>query len=329
MLSVTYFYREPRKTGVSIEGIFRLVKNCLISKVDIKEFYCDAQFSRFKNIIEAGKHASNINHITGDVNFLALGLRGSKVILTIHDLGHYDTLKKRGKLQHLIYKWFWFSLPLKYVTIVTVVSEFTKNKLIEYFQFPEDRIRLIYDPVKPVFECSPKDGLSECPRILMMGTGKHKNLIGLIEASKGKNVHLDIIGWPSEDELEKMKVYKISYCLYNKLSDEEVYTRYKACDIMFMASFYEGFGMPIIEAQSVGRPVITSNIGAMKEVAKDAAILVDPNKPEEISAAIDQLINDRVLYDRFVMLGYENIVPYKHEVIAQQYAEVYAEMAKI
>src|ERR1700722_3135691 len=91
MLSITYFYREPRKTGVSIEGIFRLVKECLKDEADIKEFYCDARLSRLQNTIQAGRYSNQINHITGDVNFLALGLRGGKNILTIHDLGHYDT----------------------------------------------------------------------------------------------------------------------------------------------------------------------------------------------------------------------------------------------
>src|ERR1700761_6635240 len=90
MLSVTYFYREPRKTGVSIEGIFKLVKSCLEDKVEIKEFYCDAKLSRLQNIKSARKAADAINHITGDVNFLAIGLRGKKTILTIHDFGFYE-----------------------------------------------------------------------------------------------------------------------------------------------------------------------------------------------------------------------------------------------
>lgn len=329
MLSVTYFYREPRKTGVSIEGIFRLVKAHLAGKVDIKEFYCDATLSRAQNTKAAGAHAGSINHITGDVNFLALGLKGRKVILTVHDLGHYDTLKNRNRLHHFIYKLFWFRLPLRHVDIVTVVSEFTKNKLIQYFNFPESRIRLIYDPVKPIFSFSAKEQLSEIPRVLMMGTGVHKNLNNLIEAAQGRNIHIDIIGWPSDAELAKLKDYGVSHTIYNRLSDEEVYERYKATDIMFMASFYEGFGMPIIEAQAVGRPVITSGIGAMKEVARDSAIIVDPHNPAEIGAAIDRLVSDRQLYNSMVQRGLQNIVPYKYDVIAEQYYEVYREVDKM
>ena len=97
MIKVTHFYREQRPTGWSIEGIFQSVKQEVVGKVDITDFYCQKGLSRIQNVILAAKSVNDINHITGDVNFLAFGLRKSgKTILTIHDLGHYDTLKKEG-----------------------------------------------------------------------------------------------------------------------------------------------------------------------------------------------------------------------------------------
>lgn len=325
MLSITYFYREPRKTGLSIEGIFHLVRKCLRGKAEIKEFYCDPQLSRFQNTLSAGKSANRINHITGDVNFLALGLRGKKNILTIHDLGFYEN-PVHSKLVKFVYRTFWFVLPLKYIDIVTVVSEFTKEKLIRYFNFPESRIRVIHDPVKPVFQFSRKETLNTVPVILMMGTGKHKNLNGLIEAAKGEACHIDIIGWPAADELEKLTTYGIAHTVYNGLTDEQVYERYITCDMLYMASFYEGFGMPIVEAQSVGRPVITSNIGAMKEVGEGSAILVDPNSADEIRNAVNSL-SDRDYYNEVVERGRKNAAKYDHQQIADQYLEVYKELA--
>ena len=328
MLSITYFYREPRKTGVSIEGIFKLVRECLKDKADITEFYCDKDLSRFKNTLAAGKHSGKINHITGDVNFLAIALRGKKNILTIHDLGHYETLKNRNYLHFFIYKLFWYSLPLKNIDVVTVVSQFTKNKLKEYFNFPEEKIKVIYDPVKPLFKYTPKEKPGEKPVILMMGTGRHKNLGNLIEAARNSNYHVDIIGWPAPDELERLNSYGISHTVYNRLTDEEVYARYRACDILYNASFYEGFGMPVIEAQSVGRAVITSNVGAMKEVAGNSAVMVDPHKPDQIRAAIDRLVSDKVFYDGMVALGRENVIPFDYRHIAEQYLQVYLEIEK-
>jgi glycosyltransferase involved in cell wall biosynthesis len=324
-ISLTYFYREPRKTGLSIEGIFKSVKDCLEDRLVIKEFFCDPALSRVQNTLVAGRQASEINHITGDVNFLALGLRGKKTVLTIHDLGFYEN-PVHSKLVKFVYRLFWFLLPLKFVDIVTVVSEFTKQKLIRYFHFPESKIRVIPDPVKKVFRYSAKGQINERPVVLMMGTGKHKNLINLIEAAKDANFHLDIIGWPAADELEQLKAYHVSYTVFNGLSDEQVYERYVACDIMFMASFYEGFGMPIVEAQCVGRPVITSNIGAMLEVGKGSALLVDPHKPGEIRAAMESLRNE-TLYKDLVEKGRLNAASYDYKKIAGQYLEVYMELA--
>ena len=326
MLPVTFFHRAHRDTSVSIEGIFKLVEECLKKKIAIKDFYCDNKISRIKNVFKARKETTEINHISGDVNFLAIGFGGKKNVLTIHDLGHYDTLRKRNRIQFLIYDIFWFRLPLKNIDIVTVVSNFTKEKLINYIGFPESKIRLIYNPVKPVFKFAPKEKLNTVPRILQIGSGTHKNIRNLIIAVTGTEFHLDMVGFPSDSELALLNENKVSYTIYNGLTDEQVYERYVNCDILFFASFYEGFGMPIIEAQSVGRPVITSNIDAMKEVAKESAVLVDPNNPEQIREAMIQLISDPVLYKKMVTLGQENIIPFRHEIIAQQYLDVYNEL---
>ena len=327
MLSVTYFYREPRKTGVSIEGIFSLVKSCLQDRVAIKEFYCDSKLSRLQNIKLAGKHADKINHITGDVNFLALGLKRGRTILTIHDFGFYEN-PVHSKLVKMMYHFFWLYLPLKRVDIVTVVSEFTKEKLIRYFKFPVDRIRVIPDPVKPVFQRVEKTVAGDRPVVLMLGTGKHKNLDNLIEAAKGCNFHIDIVGWPAPDELARLKQYGISHTIFNGLSDEQVFERYVACDVLFMASLYEGFGMPIIEGQAVGRPVVTSNIGAMREVGEGSAIMVDPHDPIAIQDAITSLLSNSQLRDDLVARGYANAAKYDYRKIAEQYLDVYMELDK-
>ncbi len=293
--------------------------------MEIRDFYADSKVSRLKNIQNVGKHAGPINHITGDVNFLAMGMRGKKNILTIHDFGFYEN-PVHSIVVKTIYKYFWLYFPLKCVDIVTVVSEFTKEKLIRYFHFPESRIRVIPDPVKPVFKRSLKDTLNQQPRILQIGSGDHKNVMNMIEAVKGSNYHVDIVGWPSDKEKAKLDEYKISYSVTNSLTDEQVFEKYKECDILFFASYYEGFGMPIIEAQAVGRPVITSNIGAMKEVGEGSAILVDPNKPAEIRAAMDALVNSSEYYNEVVQKGFKNAAKYDYVTIAESYYKVYQEL---
>ena len=328
MLKVNFFYREPRKTGFSIEGIFKLMREGLKGTVEVEEFYCDAKSSRWGNIANARRHSGRINHITGDVNFLALGLFGKKNVLTIHDFGYYEN-PVHSPLVKFVYSLIWFRLPLMFIDRVTVVSMFTKEKLVRYFKFPIGRIHVIPNPVKPIFQPSPKTSITEKPVVLMMGTGKHKNLQNLIEALSDTGYHLDIIGWPDSAEIERLERARISYKVYNGLSDTEVYDRYKACDVLFMASFYEGFGMPIIEAQSVGRPVVTSNLGAMKEGGEGSTILVDPNDVVAIRECITSLVTDKALYDKYVWQGYSNAAKYDYKKIAGMYADVYRELDKL
>ena len=327
MISVTFFYREPRKTGLSIEGIFSAVSNSLRGKAEIKEFYCDPNLSRIKNTLEARKHSNQINHITGDVNFLAIGLYNKKNVLTIHDFGHYENLKRRSRLHFMFYKMFWFVLPIKNIAIITVVSDYTKGKLMEYLGFPAAQIRVVPNPIKPVFQFRKKEKSGDRPRVLQIGSGPHKNLKNLISAAIGTNFHLDIVAYPIEEDLAMLNANKVSYTLYSNLSDTEMYERYIACDVLFFASLHEGFGMPIIEAQAVGRPAVTSNYGAMKEVAKESAILVDPNNVEEIRQAIQKLTTDEKTYNQYVDLGLNNITPYQCDKIADQYLAIYEELA--
>ena len=325
-MRVTHFYREPRKTGLSIEGIFQTVKADLKGEVDIVDFYCDGTQSRYKNVKRAKKAATDVNHITGDVNFLAMGLKGKNTILTVHDLGFYEN-PVHSRLVKTVYELFWFRLPLRSVDLVTVVSDFTRQKLMHYFRFPADRVRIVPDPVKPVFRWTEQRQPNERPVVLMLGTGKHKNLDNLIAASQGLDVHLDIVGWPAADELQRLKEYNISHTVYNGLTDEQVYERYVACDILYIASHYEGFGMPIVEAQAVGRPVITGNTGAMLEVGRESALLVDPTKPEETREAI-QALAEPELRAEMIAVGKANAAKYDHRIVAQQYKVIYEELAQ-
>jgi glycosyltransferase involved in cell wall biosynthesis len=88
-------------------------------------------------------------------------------------------------------------------------------------------------------------------------------------------------------------------------------------------STYEGFGLPIIEAQAIGRPVITSNIPPMDEVAGDAALKVDPYDVSAIRTAILKLCADRVLQEELILQGLENVKQYRAPDIAEKYAQLY------
>ena len=92
--------------------------------------------------------------------------------------------------------------------------------------------------------------------------------------------------------VDKLKEYGIPYSYLSGISDEEMIRQYQLADIIVLPSTYEGFGMPILEAQAVGRPVLTANISSMPEVAGDAACLVDPYNVMEIRDGILRIISD-------------------------------------
>ena len=150
------------------------------------------------------------------------------------------------------------------------------------------------------------------------------------------------VGWPKEiDQVDTKFWWLLAFCgaipdidaigYWRGVSYDSVWGHRGITHSLFFAaqgaSFYEGFGMPIIEAQSVGRPVITGNIGAMKEVGDGSTILVDPYNVSEIKDAISLLISDRKLYDDMVGKGYENAAKYNYKRIAAEYLEVYKELA--
>ncbi len=89
-------------------------------------------------------------------------------------------------------------------------------------------------------------------------------------------------------------MHKIDYENFVNLKMKNYLKSIKRCDILFFASTYEGFGMPIVEANIVGRPVITSNFYSMPEVAGDSALIVDPYNIDEIRNGILKIINDDV-----------------------------------
>jgi glycosyltransferase involved in cell wall biosynthesis len=93
--------------------------------------------------------------------------------------------------------------------------------------------------------------------------------------------------------------------------------------MVVFASLYEGFGLPILEAQAMGRPVITSNFGAMREAAGDGALLVDPHSVDEIRAAIMRIMNEPGLREELVCKGRENAEKFRADPIALKYAEIY------
>jgi glycosyltransferase involved in cell wall biosynthesis len=322
--TINFYFRAPSPNNFSIENLFDFLIGKHSLKYNCRKLYTKGQFD-VKAIFKKAK--ADIHHVTGAVNYLVLGLPGKKTILTVHDIGYYEN-PIHAKFKRLIYGLIWFRLPLLRARYITVVSEFTKSKLIQNFGLKPNKIVVIPNPILSHFITSKKKSLNKHLKILQIGTGAHKNLIKLINAVADLNAHILIVGSPSKKEIDLMKSLSIQFDIFRGISNDEVYKKYVESDILFFASLYEGFGMPIIEAQKVGRPVITSNFGAMKEVADNSAILVNPQNDIEIRSAIIKLMSDRAFYDEMVERGLSNVKRFEPDVIVNKYQALYEEISK-
>jgi glycosyltransferase involved in cell wall biosynthesis len=140
---------------------------------------------------------------------------------------------------------------------------------------------------------------------------------------------LHIVGSQNDAYEALLKKYKIDYVYQWSLSDEAMMAKYAEADIVTLISTYEGFGMPILEAQATGRPVITSNILSMPEVAGDAACLVNPYDIASMREGLLKLINDDGYRDDLIQKGFRNICRFDAQKIANQYLSLYQQIASV
>ncbi|WP_134090041.1 glycosyltransferase family 1 protein [Olivibacter sp. XZL3] len=325
-MNITYFFRPKMKNAHSIEGVFEIVMTALADKVEINRYDTTNKWKRLYSFFKARQFQGDINHITGDIHMLALFLSGNKTVLTIHDIGHLERDLKGVK--KYIFKILWLYLPCKKVRLITTISSFTKGRIVNTCGIPECKIKVIPNPAPQDFAYHEKEFEAKEPVILQIGSGNNKNIHRLITAVQNSKYRLLLIR-KHDSELENLlKANKIPYEWYSNISRTEVYECYKKSDIVFFASEYEGFGVPILEANQVGRVVITSNLSSMPEVAGDSCVLVDPYDSKKIREAIDLVSEDTALREKLIKKGKENVLRFDPTLIAGKYLSLYKELSQ-
>lgn len=319
-MKVCYIFRQQEKKGTSIEDVFLTINSSIQNEeIETEVYYRNTSF--WRSLVELQRLKADLYHITGDVYYLALFLPRKKTTFTVHDIGAFKNNAKT--LKQYLFALLWFILPIWWVKKITVISDLVKQDLISYFKIKPEKIAVIENPISLELEFKKNEIICQKPNILQIGTGWHKNLIGLIEAVKGLECTLTIIGNPSKDLISKMNEYAVEFIIHSNISNEAVKDLYSKCDLVYFASFSEGFGLPILEAQAIGRPVITSDISPMKEVAGAGAVLVNPSSFQEIQEAIQRLLDDKGLYLQYVEKGQINLQKYNPRLISQKYYQFY------
>jgi glycosyltransferase involved in cell wall biosynthesis len=323
-MHITYFFRKQRPGAFSIENLFLNIQQEYPEDVKCTNHFLSWPSIGFLNRLflawEALKRQGEINHITGDINFIALLLSKRRTILTIHDI---ESLYRTNRLSNWLLQFFWLLMPLARVKYVTVVSAETKKKLLEHISVSRDKVVVIPNVISPAFEYVPKRFNSEKPVLLQVGTKYNKNLERTIEAIKSINCRFVIVGKLTHDQRQLIEKHDIAYVNHVNITEEQLRQLYVEADIVTFVSLFEGFGMPILEAQATGRPVITSNCSSMPEVAGDGAMFVDPENVDDIRNAVQQLLHNEELRNALVSKGLENRKRFSNKVIAQQYLDLY------
>lgn len=317
---VHLFYRKKREGANSIEMVFaNLDAYLLLHQNFVLPYNRISLKSLCYNIMYAFRHRGKVNHITGDVQYIALGL-GKHTLLTIHDVGsalHGNFLKR------FIVKWLWFKLPSHMVGAISVISEFTKNELAAIIPESAHKIHVIYNAFNSQITYHKKAFSLDCPVILHIGTKNNKNLERVIVALKNIRCRLVIVGKLSLAQKKLLDNNFINYNNFYDVSYEEILRFYSECDIVSFPSFYEGFGVPVLEANAAGRPILCGDIPVLHEVAANAALYVNPFDVNAISEGFTQLISDESLRNILRENGFKNLERFSPKLIANQYNELY------
>lgn len=326
-MRIVFFQRAPAPGFFSIERVFDEVGRALPHRFAVTRAECPTPFhSRwwlFRGLRRARLLRADINHVTGDVHYAAIGLPKDNTIVTVHDLNRLDEL--RG-LRKRLYYWIYFALPLRRCRIITTISSATRDRVVHLVADVSDKITVIPDCVPCGFKPTPKAFDSDRPRILQVGTKPNKNLERVAAALRGLPCTLHVIGHLTRPQQECLDHLGVHWENSFDLSDADMSLSYQDADIVTFVSLSEGFGLPILEAQAVGRPVITSDLAPMNETSGGAACLVNPYEVDDIRAGILRLIKDRPYRERLVEGGFANVARFAPEVVAQQYSCLYDEL---
>lgn len=264
----------------------------------------------------------------------------NKVVITVHDLA-FKSLKNAFTFKSTLWKNVITDLSIKKADKIIAITNFAKNEVLKYYDIKTDKIDVIYNG----FNNFSRDSIvleyvSECilkvirrPYILTVSTiSPRKNIDGLVKAFNliKNKIPCNLIiagenGWMYNDIYKLVEEFKLEKRVFftGKVNDDELKYLYKNANLFIYPSFYEGFGLPPLEAMSYGIPCIVSNAASLMEVAADAALKVNPYKIEEICERIIEVYSDIDLRNRMIERGLNRIEKFSWDTCAKRIVSVY------
>ncbi|MCX6357932.1 MAG: glycosyltransferase family 1 protein [Candidatus Aureabacteria bacterium] len=270
-------------------------------------------------------------------NFIIPPLGSGRAEVTVCDCSfarfpHYAEGRNLRRLERS------FKGTLDRADAVIAISEFSKRELMEIYGVSAERIFVTHlgvDMPPP----SPRGSEAARPYFLFVGTVEpRKNLGGLLDAwriARGRATswrHSLVIaggrggGCPSVLEQARLKGVERDVIVRDYVSDGELAALYRGAEALVFPSFYEGFGLPPLEAMASGTPVIASRIPAVVEVVGDMALLCDPHNPEEIAEAMHRVIGDEALRKKLIAGGIGRAKAFTWQKTAEKTLALYRDL---
>src|SRR3989344_7955901 len=272
---------------------------------------------------------------------------GLKTVVTVHDLGP-EYLPKMHQLKQQLYLKYITKYQLTSATKLIAVSKATKEDLVKKVGIDPKKVEVVYegfnkeltrdrqqatDDIKVygkyylfVGTVQPRKNLERIIKafsvIARSGTTKQSQRKGLLRFARNDEINLVIVGskgWLSNEiyDLPRKLGIRKRVKFLGHVPDEKLSALYSGAEALLFPSLFEGFGLPILEAQACGCPVITSNLSSMPEVAGKGAILVDPYSVDDIVKGMERLrITD--YKQKLTKAGFKNIKRFSWEKAARE-----------
>ena len=261
--------------------------------------------------------------------------KSKKLIVTIHDLAY---LQFPDNFSFLFKRYYHLFVPftIKQATTIITVSHFSKEQIIRYFPDAKDKIEVISLGCSEIFK---QVKTTKKPQALFVGTlSERKNLFALLQIfDQITQYSLVVVGNMnanfrlSQESLSTLEKARRSDNIHfvQTASNGELAQLYNESTLLILPSFYEGFGMPLLEAMSCGTPVLCSNVASLPEVGADAAMYCDPYDMQDMQDKILTIFKDKKLQKTLTQKGLERVKQFSWERSAKRHWEIFEQASSL
>ncbi|WP_411750641.1 glycosyltransferase family 4 protein [Serratia marcescens] len=252
-------------------------------------------------------------------------------IVTHHDVT-YKRYKKSFSLKFRALYSVLVPLMLRNSKALITVSNFSKSEILDYFSYDKKNIYIVYNAVGQEFSPGMLQENDKDKYILAVSSPNyHKNFHGMLESfslvkrQHGGNVKLKVIGKSSASfasQYFSKNLVTDDVIFLGRIEDEKLISLYQNAIAFVFPSFYEGFGIPPLEAQACGCPVISSNKASMPEVLNESVIYFDPYNINEMADAMSKVISDEETRSKLISSGFANVKKYSWKKSAQSVCDI-------